>query len=289
MSNRQRTSGVLLVACSAVSFGFMPVFAKIAYAAGASTYTLLFLRFSIAAAVMFLLLFAKGLRLPSPREALAFLLLGALGYVGESFCYFSALNYVSSGVAALLLYTFPVLVMIGSAIFLQEKITPRKVLVLALALLGAFVIIGADFEANITGIVLAVLSAVFYAGYILVSSRVVKAGQGIQSSAFIMLGAAAVYGAANLFAGFQPPAQISGIAAVLLIALISTGLAFWAFLTGLEKTGPTTASLISILEPVVTVISSAVILAEPLTLNIVIGGGLVLAALIAATVSPPAA
>lgn len=88
---------------------------------------------------------------------LIFLLLGAVGYVGQSFCYFTALNYASSSVVSLLLYTYPALVMIGSTIFLKEKITVQKVISLCLALIGAFVIIGAEFHANPTGIVLSVL------------------------------------------------------------------------------------------------------------------------------------
>ena len=235
MSDKKRIGGVLLIAISATSFGLMPIFAKIAYSAGTSTYSLLFLRFLVAAAFMFLLLFIKKLKLPSQKEMLIFFLLGAVGYVGQSFCYFTALNYASSSVVSILLYTYPALVMIGSAIFLKEKITVQKVISLCLALIGAFVIIGAEFHANPTGIVLSVLSAVFYSVYILISSKVVKAGAGIQSSAFIMLGAAVVYGIMNLFLGFTPPTQINGLVAVAMIALISTVLAFWAFFTGMEK------------------------------------------------------
>lgn len=280
MSDKKRIGGVLLISISAASFGLMPIFAKIAYSAGTSTYSLLFLRFLVAAAFMFLLLFIKKLNLPSKKEMLTFLLLGAVGYVGQSFCYFTALNYASSNVVSLLLYTYPALVMIGSTIFLKEKITVQKVISLCLALIGAFVIIGAEFHANPTGIVLSVLSAVFYSVYILISSQVVKAGTGIQSSAFIMLGAAVVYGIMNLFLGFTPPTQINGLVAVAMIALISTVLAFWSFFTGMEKTGPSTAALVSTLEPVVTVLSSVIILSEKITVNIIAGGCLVLAALI---------
>ena len=209
IKDKKTLGGVLLVAVSAASFGLMPVFTKIAYSAGTSTYSLLFLRFLVAAIFMFLLLLIKKLKLPSLREMLIYFLLGAIGYVGQSFCYFTALNYASSSVVSLLLYTYPALVMVGSAIFLREKVTMQKVTSLCLALCGAFVIIGAEFNANPTGIILSVLSAVFYSAYILISSKVVKSGTGIQSSAFIMLGSTVVYGIINLFLGYTPPAQCS--------------------------------------------------------------------------------
>ena len=273
-------SGMILVAISAVSFGLMPIFAKWAYSAGTSTYTLLLLRFLIGAAFMFALLFIKKLPLPSAKEIITFLLLGALGYAGQSFCYFSALHYVSSSVVSLLLYTYPALVMAGSAVFLKEKITALKLVSLCLALGGAFIIVGGEFEANPPGIILAVSAAVIYTVYILVNSRAAKAGMGIQSSAFIMLGAAVVFGIINVFTGFTPPAETTGYIAVMLIVLISTVLAIWSFLTGMEKTGASTAVLVSTLEPVVTVLASVILLSEQLTMNIIIGGILVLAALL---------
>ena len=276
--------GVLLVAISAASFGLMPIFAKIAYSAGTSTYTLLFLRFLTATAFMFILMFLKKLKMPTKKEIISFLLLGAIGYTGQSFCYFVALNYASSSVVSLLLYTYPALVMIGSVLVLKERITAKKMLSLILALTGAFVIIGAEFKANIIGITLAVLSAVFYSVYILVSSKVVKTGMGIQSSAFIMFGAAVVYGIIILFTGFAPPQQTNGYIAVILIAFVSTVLAFWAFFTGMDKTGPSTAALVSTLEPVVTVISSIVFLKEKMTVNIIIGGALVIISLISTVI-----
>lgn len=280
MENKRNVAGILLVALSAASFGFMPIFAKMAYVAGTSTYTLLLLRFSVATVFMFLLLLIKRVPLPTKKEMLTFFLLGAAGYVGQSFCYFTALNYASSSTVSLLLYTYPALVMLGSAAVFKERITARKAVSLCLALVGAFVIIGTKFSAGVVGIILAVLSSVFYSVYILVSSKVVKEGQGIQSSAFIMLGATVVYGVINVFVGFQPPTAPTGYIAVALIAFISTVLAFWSFFSGMEKTGPSIASLVSTLEPVVTVIASVMILSEPLTVNLIIGGLLVLGSLI---------
>ena len=279
MNTTKKMGGILLVAVSAASFGIMPIFAKIASAAGTSTYSMLFLRFLIAAASMFSLLFVRGIQLPSAREMLAFFLLGAAGYTGQSFCYFTALNHASAGVVALLFYLYPALVMIGSAFFFREKITLKKVAALFLALSGAFVIIGSGFHASPKGIVLSVFAAFFYSAYILVSSKVIKAGMELQATVFIMMGAGTVYGVANLILGFSPPTRPSGWGAVVLLALVSTALALWSFFAGMEKTGPSTAALVSTLEPVVTVLASVFVLSEPITLNIVIGGCLVLASL----------
>lgn len=280
MKNSKSLSGILLVAVSAVSFGVMPIFAKMAYSAGIGTYTLLFLRFLVATVFMFLLLLFNKIQLPSKKEIMIFLLLGAVGYVGQSFCYFTALNYASSGVVSLLLYTYPALVLVGSAIVFKEKVIAKKVLALVFALIGAFVIIGAEYSANLLGVILSVMSALFYSVYILITSKVVKAGMGISSSAFIMLGATIVYGIINIFVGFTPPTTSDGFISVVMIALVSTVLAFWSFFTGMAKTGPSVASLVSTLEPVVTVFASVVILSEKITFNLILGGCLVMISLL---------
>ena len=279
MRDTKNTAGVILVAISGISFGLLPVFAKIAYASGTSTFTLLFLRFLTAAVFMFAMMFFKKIKIPPKKEIITYMMLGAFGYVGESLCYFMALKYASTGVAALLLYTHPAIVMAGSVIFFKEKITPQKLISLILALVGAFAIIGAEFDASLRGIILALMAALFYSAYILASSRIVRPGKGIESSAFIMLGASLVYGMLNIFAGFEPPHDIPGLAAVVMIALVSTALAFWGFFAGMEKVGPTTASFISTLEPVTSVLASLAILDEKITANVVIGGLLVLSSL----------
>ena len=60
MKTSGKNSGVLLVAISAASFGLIPVFAKMAYSAGTSMYTLLFLRFLVATVFMFALMIIRN-------------------------------------------------------------------------------------------------------------------------------------------------------------------------------------------------------------------------------------
>ncbi len=272
--------GLMLVALSAVCYGLMPIFAKLAYAAGTSLYTLLFLRFLTGAVFMFALMWIKKVPLPQKGDILRYFLLGAIGYVSHSFCFFTALDHAPSSVVSLLLYTYPALVMLGSAAFFKEKITLRKVVSLLLAVGGAFVIGGTKLGGSTFGITMAILCAFGYSAYILVSARLVKPGEGMQSSAFIMLGAAVGYGLMNLIFGFSPPQDMGGVLGVALLAFFSTALGFWAFFTGMEKTGPAKAALVSTVEPVVTVLSSALLLHEVLTVSVIFGGVLVLGGLV---------
>ena len=131
-----RRFGVVLIIISAASFGVMPIFARLAYNAGAEPITVLFLRFTIAAVVMNLIMVLRRTAYPRGLVLLELILLGAIAYVGESLAYFLALEMASAGLVALLLYIYPALVTVLSAIFLKEHLTRMKIVALFLALSG---------------------------------------------------------------------------------------------------------------------------------------------------------
>lgn len=275
-----KKTGIVLVALSAASFGVMPVFIRGAYASGASVYTTLFLRFAIAAFIIFPLLLIMKKPMPSKKKIVSFFLLGAVFYVAQSLFYYLALTYTTASVVALLLYTYPAFVVALSVLVLKEKVTAVKIVALVLALSGAMVVSLGELDANLLGVGLALLSAVSYTIYILINSRVVEEGEGLQATAFIILGSAVVFGITTAFVGFEPPSGTVGWASMVAIAVVSTVFAFWAFLTGLEMVGASSTAIVSTLDPVVAVLCSVLFLSESLSLNIVVGGCLVLAALL---------
>jgi len=122
-ANANRYIGIMFIIISAVSFGAMPIFARLAYASGADPVTVLFLRFGMAAAVMLGIMFVSKTPFLRGLILLELILLGAIGYVGESLAYFTALTIASAGLVALLLYIYPALVTALSAIFLKEHLT----------------------------------------------------------------------------------------------------------------------------------------------------------------------
>src|SRR6266498_2296389 len=101
-----RIVGILLIVVSAASFGTLAIFGRYAYENGIDTFTLLFLRFIFAALFMFALLASRHEAFPRGKPLLQLIGMGALGYVGQSFAYLSAIKYASAGLVALLLYLF---------------------------------------------------------------------------------------------------------------------------------------------------------------------------------------
>lgn len=94
-----------------------------------------------------------------------------LGNFGLSYFYTEAINQLSMAFAAVLLCTFPIFVMLLSAVLFQEKITAKKIGCMALAFVGCIFVSGflegdgADRNWSLAGIAIGILAAFCYALY----------------------------------------------------------------------------------------------------------------------------
>jgi drug/metabolite transporter (DMT)-like permease len=278
----KRLAGILFIAISAASFGTLAIFGRYAYADGMDTFTLLFLRFSIAAMVMAFLLAARRESLPRGRVLLQLIGMGALGYAGQSFSYLTAIQYASAGLVALLLYLYPMFVLVLSAFIFHEKVTWVKTIALIVALIGTALTVDPA-GGEVTGILLAIAAALIYSVYIIVGTGVMKQVSAAGSSLVIFASAGVVYGIFTAIRGAHFPSTGSGWLAIVGIVLIATVIPVVMFLTGLERIGPTNAAMLSTLEPVVTIFLAAWLFRERLTSLTLLGGVLILLAVIMLT------
>lgn len=273
--------GAGLVALSAASFGAMAIFARFAVADGIEISMLLFLRFLIAGVVMAVVMTLTRRSWPRGRNRMVLVLMGGVGYVGQSLCFFLALNHASAGLVALLLYLYPFLVTVIGAIFLGESMTRLRAVAVLAALLGTGLTIGSGLEGSPLGIALGVAAALIYSVYILVGSRVLREEEPLGAATVVMLSAAVVFGLGVMLESPRFPASVVGWSSVLAIALVSTVLAMVGFFAGVKRLGASDAATLSTLEPVITFVLAAVFLDESVSLIQMTGGGVVLAAVIA--------
>ncbi|MDD2990272.1 MAG: DMT family transporter [Zoogloea sp.] len=276
-----RMWGAGLVALSAASFGAMAIFARFAVADGIEISMLLFLRFLIAGVVMAVVMTLTRRSWPRGRNRMVLVLMGGVGYVGQSLCFFLALNHASAGLVALLLYLYPFLVTVIGAIFLGESMTRLRAVAVLAALLGTGLTIGSGLEGSPLGIALGVAAALIYSVYILVGSRVLREEEPLGAATVVMLSAAVVFGLGVMLESPRFPASVVGWSSVLAIALVSTVLAMVGFFAGVKRLGASDAATLSTLEPVITFVLAAVFLDESVSLIQMTGGGVVLAAVIA--------
>lgn len=278
----KRLTGILLIAISAASFGTLAIFGRFAYNNGMDVFTVLFLRFGLAASFMTLLLILRKEPYPRGRILAQLIGMGAVGYVGQSFLYMTAIQYASAGLVALLLYLYPFFVAVLSMIFLNEKLTRTKTIALVLALTGAALTVG-PVSGQFIGALMAVVAALIYSIYIIVGTNVMKHVSPVQSSAVIFTSAGAVYGMLTFANGPNFPTSSSGWLVILGIIFISTIIPVTTFLAGLDRIGPTNAAMLSTIEPIVTVLLATWLFGDQLLPIVLIGGGLILTAVVLLT------
>jgi drug/metabolite transporter (DMT)-like permease len=274
---------------SGAAFGTMAIFGKLAYGEGATVATLLAVRFALAAIAFWAIVLVGGrrgarreLRALRRRDVALALALGACGYALQAGCFFAALTRIDASLLSLLLYTYPAIVAAAAVALGRERIDARRVAALVLASSGlVLVLAGAGTGAlDPVGAALGLGAACVYTTYILVSEGVAGRMRPMVLSAIVCSGAAVSLTLGGAAIGELRPGAltVAGWGWLACLGAVSTVAAIGLFFAGLRRVGPTAASILSTVEPVVTVILAAIVFGELLGPVQVLGGALVLAA-----------
>lgn len=273
--------GPLACLLSAVAFGVMAIFAKLAYGEGVSLEALLLVRFGLAGALLLAVAHLRGrFRGMGGRAIVLGLLMGAAGYAVQAGLYFGALTHVDASQVALVFCVYPLFVMVGAVLTRRDRPSAKRGVALVMAFAGVVLVLGGATRGGFDGVgaALAFGSALVYSVYILVGDRV-AVGDPLAFAALVCCGAFTTFAVWSLLRGapdlgFAP----AGWMWLVMIVLISTVGAILLFFFGLAQVGPTVTSLLSIVEPVVTVTAAALVFGESLSQQQALGGLLVLGA-----------
>ena len=279
-SHRRTLLGSALVVMVALAFTASTILARLAYDAGSDAVTVLALRYSVVALLLYLYFRLRGQPawLPHPLGLKAIgigLLVAAYAYG-----YLGAVQYIPVSLAVLIFYTYPLLTGIGARLFEREALSPGKLLALALGLLGVALAV----EVTLTGLDgrglgLAALGAVGLAASIIASQRAMRATGSLGVTFYVNLVAALVYLAVGLLrGGFALPGTANGwhalVAMPLFFAVGITGFFAAVSLIG----GVKTATIMNV-EPVFTVLGAVLVLDEHLAPLQLAGAALVVLAI----------
>jgi len=273
---------------SGAAFGAMAVFGKLAYGEGTTVGTLLAARFGLAAVVFWIVVAAGGrmreLRTLPARDIGTGVALGACGYALQAGCYFAALERIDASLLSLLLYTFPAMVAAAAVALGRERLDGRRLAALGLAFGGlVLVLAGAGASAlDPLGATLALSAALVYTTYILVSQGIVARVSPQLLSALVCSGAAVALTVGSAVLGELRPGEVTagGWGWLACLALVSTVGAISLFFGGLKRVGPTTASILASVEPLVTVVLAFLVFGETLMAVQLAGAAFVLGAVL---------
>jgi drug/metabolite transporter (DMT)-like permease len=219
-----------------------------------------------------------------PRQALLLAASGAS--LGAAWLFlFESYRYVGVGVASLLFYCGPVIVMALSPAIFKTRLTATKVAGFAAVVAGAFLVVGQGLGSGIApaGLALGAMSAVMYAAMVILSKKVTDIS-GVESSALQLSGAllavVAYLGFSAVSNTLSLPSAIQlatlNVPAILCIGLVNTGLGCYLYFSSMGELPVTRVAVCGYLEPLSAVLLSALLLGEALTPANVLGAALIL-------------
>ncbi len=286
-SGEGQATGLVVVA--AFAFALISIFTIVATGDGMPLAMFLLVRFG--SATIALTPFAWW-DLPAPEARGAqwrVLIAGAIGQSVVGALSLAALRWVPAATLVVLFYTFPAWVTLFAAWRGTEPLTSRRVTALLLSLAGVVSLVGWPGEAGIhpTGALLALCGALAQAIYVPVISRAQVGVPPVRATWLIALGVTVVFSiAAPLRSEFVSSLPWPAWATAIATGLISTGLGTLCFLRGLATLGPVRTSIFSTVEPIFAAILAAMFLAQPITRPMVVGGALIVAAVLLLSGNP---
>ena len=273
--------GILSVLAAGVLWGSMGFFVRIlTQDYGFSSLQVVTLRLSVAAFCFFILSFIKGIRVlkVKPAHLPIMFCAGFFGVFSLSVTYFLSMKYSSLSLAAILMYTAPIFVMIASLFLFKEKMTFIKTLSLILATIGLICVSGIlKGKANVTlpGIVFGLLSGITYGSYSIFGKYALRHYQSYTVSAWAFLFA----GLSSLFVGdigdigYKISANISPSFILLItsMGIVTAFLPFLFYTIGLSKLDASKAIILASVEPLVATVFGIIVFKEPTDIISIIG------------------
>ena len=281
MNETKMIKGYAYAICSALIYGCMPLMAKEIYSLGIHPMTLVLLRNLLAVPVLAVLAFGSGASLIIPVKAIPSIsLIAVIGCCLTPILLFSSYTYIASGTATVFHFIYPAVVVFAGVLFLGRRMDVGNLVGVVLCVAGVALFYSPGEAVNWQGSGLALLSGVTYGIYVLLLSRFPHNNiTGFAFSFFVaaissvvMLILCIVSGNLTLptsFKGWSYCAFFAVAITVGAVVLFQQG----TFIIGGEKT-----SILSTLEPITSVLLGVIVYREKLSVSIIVGSVLVIAA-----------
>src|SRR2546423_8310387 len=271
-----------LIVISALSFGSISVLTVLTTAAGVPLLTTMAWRYVLGALLLGIAAKSKVSSSISKRRVVQLFLVGGIGQALITYLSLYSLRYIPVGPLAFLFYTYPAWVAIIAAMRGTENLTLVRITALLLALVGVTVMVGTPVgRLNPIGVTLALASALLYSIYLPALEHVQEGVPAVYATFLLILGAACSFViAAGLARELYLPRDPAVWTDILLLAVVSTVIAFSFLIRGLSVLGPVRTAIIATVEPFFTAILGVIVLGAQLGPATIIGGVLIAGAIL---------
>ncbi len=281
---KQRYIGILSALASGLFFGISPMFVSIVNRQGISSFTVCFARFLISSLLFLLYLTVSRTDFRLPANNLKKLLLASSCSSATTIALYSCYRYIGISAGTTIHFSYPILVIIFSALLFQEKPDRKCLFCVIFCSLGIWLFFDRQSgSGNATGILLALLSAFLYSFYLITIER-----SGIAELDPIIMGFyisffnALLIGISDLLLFHQISLRmsVSSWGLCLLISLMTSVFATLFLQIAIRYTNSVLFSLLSLSEPLSSVLCGFLILQEPFSMRKAIGCLIILLSLL---------
>ena len=278
-----RTKGLLATMISAVFFGFIPLFVKTICAGGGNSVSAAFYRFFLSVPILYIYLKAQGISMRITRTEFAKIaLITIFGYGGTAVLLFSSYNFIPSGMSTTIHFMYPVFTILGCMIFFKEKVSPLKLLCVALCFGGILLFYNGESGGSVLGMALSFLSGVTYAFYTIYLEK-----SGLQKMENLKLifymntvAAALILVMALLTAQFTLRLTPLAWGTAVFFATATSLIGVLGYQIGVKCIGPQNAAILSTFEPITSVIVGVLVYREAFSARTLLGCLCVLSAVV---------
>ena len=273
--------GIAFALVAAVGFGLAIAVSRFAYEGGTNGFTVASFRSCVATLVVLALCLVTGRSIRVTRRE--WLHLTGLGVLLSVLFYgnVGAVEYISVGLTALLLFTFPTMIATMESMLTRTMPAPAKATALVVAFAGLFLMLGVSFgSSHPLGIALALSAALAAATNAVWYSRAVRHVDIVVATLHMTIAATVtVLVVSVLYGSFVPPVNAIGWGGLIGVAILQSGIAP-VYFAGIARIGPVKSGMLGNVQPVTSIVAAFLLFGEWLTPVQLLGGTMVIAGIL---------
>lgn len=271
--------GILAVVASATILGVMPSMQKQLMVDGLPIFSLMLFTNLIITLVTLGVSLAKGRSLKVSRpQLIQVVLMGLTGMIATAMLINTAYLFMPVGTVTMLHFLYPTVVCIVMGTLFKEGFSKLQVTAIVVSIAGMFFLTGKNGALPVLGIALAAISSLTYGSYLIANEKGPANDLPLEVKLFYvslpgtLLFAVLAPATGNLAV---PSSPVSWFQLIVCSGLATVG-GYFLMMFGIQKLGASTASFLSMLEPVVSVVFGTIWFADPVTVGVVAGSALIL-------------
>ena len=275
--------GTICIIITTICYGLVPSISFLSFGVGVETETLLFNKFFYAAILIWGYIFIRRVDFRLNKETIKPMAFIMIAYIGiASFLYLS-FDYISGSLATIISFTYPAIVIAFEMIRGKERVRAVKIIAVIISLLGMCLIVWSpDMKIQLLGVLFAFLCALCYTVYITkIADDRLEGMHPLVTPAYV-LAASAIFNFGRCLISGKPlfTTGMDQLTYILILAVVCAFIAILCYCVGVRLIGPTNSSIINTFEPACACVFGYLIIGDQITLSMIIGGILIIAAVL---------